>query len=260
MNDFQGRFLWYELMTTDTGKGAKFYTSLLGWTTEAWDNEMGPYTMFVNGETPMAGMMVLPAEAKVQGAPPNWLGYTGVADVDATVSRVQSLGGRVVAGPMDIPTVGRIAVLADPQGAVFAVYTPLEPAPSEGMPPVGNFAWHELGTTDPDAALAFYSDIFGWEILIEHHMGGGTLYKIFGKGGSPPLGGMYAKPPERPGPPAWLYYVLVDDVATLVPRVTALGGRVLNGPMEVPDGGVVAQCLDPQGAAFALYSNATRDR
>ncbi|NOZ77764.1 MAG: VOC family protein [Acidobacteria bacterium] len=260
MNDIQGRFLWYELMTTDTGEGARFYTSLLGWTTQEWDNEMGPYTMFVNGETPMAGMMVLPEEAKAEGAPPSWLGYTGVPDVDATVSRAQSLGGRVVAGPMDIPAVGRIAVLVDPQGAVFAIFTPLEPASKEGTPGAGSFGWHELGTTDLDDAVAFYSDIFGWKILVEHDMGGGSLYRIFGRGGPPPMGGMYAKTPQMPGPPAWLYYVLVDDVAALLPRVSELGGRVLNGPMDVPDGGVVAQCMDPQGAVFALYSNATRDR
>ncbi len=258
MNDvIRGRYLWFELLTSDTKGGQGFYTSLLGWGTQNWENEMGPYTMFVNGEVPLGGVMVLPPEAAAAGVPPNWLAYVGVPDVDATASRVESLKGKVIHAPMDIPTVGRIAILANPQGAAFAVFTPLEAPPKKEAPGVGEFSWAELGTTDLQGAFEFYSQIFGWEMVKEHDMGGGAMYRIFGWEGEHPLGGMYVKPPEMPGPPGWLYYIQVEDVAELLPRVDELGGEVLNGPMEVPDGGVIAQCRDPQGAVFALYSKAS---
>jgi len=254
----RGRYLWLELLTPDTGGGESFYTALLGWGTQDWDNgEAGdPYTMFVNGEAPIAGVMTLPPEAAAAGVPPNWLGYVGVPDTDETASRVEALNGRVIHAPKDIPGVGRIAILADPQGGAFAVFTPLEIPERSPAPGLGDFSWHELGTTDLEGAFAFYSEIFGWEKLEEHDMGGGALYRIFGRRGEQPIGGMYVKPQGMQGPPGWLYYVQVEDVAALLPRVSELGGQVLNGPMDVPDGGVVAQCMDPQGAVFALYSNA----
>ena len=155
--------------------------------------------------------------------------------------------------PTDIPTVGRYSILADPQGALIAAYTPesLGPEP-EGMAPVGEFSWHELATTDPEAAWGFYQDLFGWEKMSEFDMGAMGIYLIFGRRGTT-MGGIFRRPAEMPGPPAWLYYARVADVNAAVETVSQRGGQVLNGPKEVPGGDWVAQILDPQGGSTAVH-------
>ncbi len=249
-----GTFVWYEMMTIDTKAAVDFYTRLIGWTTQEW-NELGePYTMWVAGEKPFAGLMKLPEEARAAGAQPHWLAYVAVDDVDAVTAKAVNLGATVLVPAQDIPNVGRFSVIADPQGAVISPFKSLEASVEscDGMPML-QFSWHELGTSDLEAAWAFYSDLFGWKILEDMDMGDAGLYRMYGFEGQKPLGGMYTKPPEH-GPPGWLYYVMVEDVTTLVDQVTAFGGTVLNGPMKVPGGGSILQCLDSQGAAFAMYS------
>ena len=119
----------------------------------------------------MAGLLVLPDEVKKMGAPPHWLTYIGTPNVDETAVQAASLGGKVLRQPGDIPTIGRFAVLQDPQGAVFAAFTPLQYSPPAGPPAVGDFSWHELATTDWRAALAFYQNLFGWETTSAMDMG-----------------------------------------------------------------------------------------
>ena len=252
----RGRFVWYELMTSDPSAAQSFYTQLTGWTTKAGDVAGQPYTEWVNGETHIGGVMQLPGEAEQQGAPPHWLGYVAVPSVDETLQQAEGLGAKKLVGPMDIPTVGRIAVLQDPQGAVFAVYTPAGDVPGhDGVPAVGEFSWHELTTTDHGAAFDFYSALYGWVKTEAMDMGPGGTYQMYGRIPGRSIGGISNKPADQPGPPAsWLYYVTVPDVHAKVEQVKQLGGQVLNGPMEVPGGDFVAQCMDPQGAAFAIHS------
>jgi predicted enzyme related to lactoylglutathione lyase len=119
-------------------------------------------------------------------------------------------------------------------------------------PPVGHFSWHELATTDPEAAFAFYADLFGWEKTSAMDMGPMGVYQMFGPGGVP-FGGIYRKPAEQPGPPAWLHYARVPDTNAAVETVRQKGGQVLNGPMEVPGGDMVAMILDPQGGPSAVH-------
>ena len=251
-----GRFVWYDLMTTDPDAAQSFYTKLIGWGTQAWDGGPMPYTMWTNNDTPLGGVMTLPDEAKQAGAPPHWLAYIHRSDVDATVAKAEENQGKVLAPAQDIPKVGRFAVLADPQGAAFAVYTPAEETPGNpGPPAIGEYSWHELNTTDHENAWGFYETLFGWKKGDAMDMGEMGTYQMYSAaGGDIPLGGMFNKPKEMPGPPFWLYYVRVDDVHKSVEKVKELGGQVLNGPMEVPGGDHVAQCMDPQGAAFALHS------
>jgi predicted enzyme related to lactoylglutathione lyase len=258
MSDAEGRgcFVWFDLNTSEPAAAVDFYTQLVGWGTQKWEGGGMPYTMWANGDTPLGGVLQLPEEAKSAGAPPHWIAYVAVPDVDATVGRVGELGGGVLHPPTDIPTVGRFAVIADPQGAVIAVFAPAEPGPGRGGPPqVGEFSWHELATTDREAAFDFYHELFGWEKQEAMDMGEAGIYQIYGHG-EKPLGGMFVKPAEMPGPPAWLYYVKVADVDAAVAKVKELGGEVLNGPMEVPGGDRIAQCMDPQGAVFAIHSSA----
>ena len=154
-----GRFVWYDLMTNDPEGAKRFYGELIGWKTSKWSG--GDYEMWSAGEQMIGGIMSLPPEAK--GAPPHWLGYVAVEDVDATARKAQELGGKVHHPATDIPNVGRFAVLADPQGATFAVYrsaTGGEAPDREGM---GHFSWAELNTTDWKSAWKFYSQLFPWK-------------------------------------------------------------------------------------------------
>ena len=251
-----GRFVWYDLMTTDPDAAQSFYTKLIGWGTQVWDGGPMPYTMWTNNDTPLGGVMTLPDEAKQAGAPPHWLAYIHTSDVDATVAKAEENQGKVLVPAQGIPKVGRFAVLTDPQGAAFAVYTPAEETPKNpGPPAIGEYSWHELNTTDHENAWGFYETLFGWKKGDAMDMGEMGTYQMYSAAaGDIPLGGMFNKPKEMPGPPFWLYYVRVDDVHKSVEKVKELGGQVLNGPMEVPGGDHVAQCMDPQGAAFALHS------
>jgi predicted enzyme related to lactoylglutathione lyase len=251
-----GKFVWYDLMTTDPAGARGFYTQLVGWGTQQWDGGDQPYTLWTNGETPLGGVMELPEEARAAGAPPHWLSYVAVDDIKATASRVEELGGSVLHGPVDIRNAGAFAVLADPQGAVFAIYQSDRDYSAEtGSAGIGGFSWHELATSDSKGAFSFYSELFGWKPGEAMDMGEAGIYQLYGGGGDP-LGGMFNKPNEMPGPPMWLYYVKVGDVNEAVKKVADLGGQVINGPMEVPGGDLIAQCLDPQGALFALHSSA----
>ncbi len=252
--DYRGRFVWYELLTSDPDAAKQFYPAIAPWATSQWEGGPTPYTMWMNGETPIGGVMALPDEAKAAGAPPHWLAYIGIPDVDASVAQATQLGAKVLVDPRDIPTVGRFAVMADPQGAVFAVYTPAAQAPGhEGPATLGEISWHELATTDHAAAFDFYSQLFGWDKAEAMDMGPMGTYQMYARNGLT-VGGMFNKSKDIPGPPFWLLYVKVPNVHKGVEQVKAQGGQVLNGPMEVPGGDWVAQCADPQGAAFAIHA------
>jgi predicted enzyme related to lactoylglutathione lyase/NifU-like protein involved in Fe-S cluster formation len=251
----KGRFVWYDLMTSNPDNAIPFYQKIVGWGTQKWDGVgNGAYTMWTSGGAPIGGVMQLPPEAAAGGAPPHWLLYVFAPDVDATVKRAQQLGGMVHVPPTDIPTVGRFAVLADPQGAAFAVFAAAQDAPGhEGAPNIGEFSWHELATTDYEAAWNFYHDLFGWEKDSAMDMGPAGMYQLFKRNGVQ-LGGMYNKPADMPAPPHWLCYAKVDDVQKRVDTIKNLGGQILVGPMEVPGGDWIVVGMDPQGAAFALHS------
>jgi predicted enzyme related to lactoylglutathione lyase len=250
-----GSFGWYELMTSDPQAAEGFYTQLIGWTTQPWEGGDRPYTVWALDANPLGGLMELPDEVKQAGAPPHWIGYVMVESADATAGRVRELGGEVLHPPTEIPGAGRFSVIRDPQGAVLAIYESAEQMSDEECTPgVGRFSWHELVTSDHEAAYTFYAELFGWEKMDAMDMGPGGIYQLYGRRGAH-LGGMFNKPAEMPGPPMWLYYISVQDVNSAVDKVKELGGQVVNGPMEVPGGDLIAQCLDPQGALFALHSS-----
>lgn len=242
-----GRFSWHEVMTTDTDAARSFYTQITGWGTSIWDGGDEPYEMWMNGEMPVAGLMGLPAP----DVPPCWLAYLSTPDLDDTLAKVKSGGGSVLA-EMQVPEVGRFAVITDPQGGAIAVIEPEGDAGGhDGQPALGEFSWRELSTTDADAAWAFYSDVFGWEATSRMDMGEAGFYQMFGLG-TQPLGGIYNTP--KGAPVGWLLYIRVPDAHAAADTVRELGGQVLNGPMEVPGGDFIAQCLDPQGVPFAVHS------
>lgn len=256
-----GRFIWYDLMTPDPEGAIDFYTKVVGWSITDWKHggEEGalPYKMWTAGEKPVGGVIALPEAAKAQGAPPQWVAYCTVPDANAAASKNEELGGEILMAPKTVPGVGTFGVLRDPQGAVFAPFTPeQEDLNQGGVPQPGEFSWHELATTDYEAAFEFYSGIFGWEKTDDLDMGEGMIYQMYGPGGesAESYGGMYTKPAEMPGPPHWLYYITVADIESGAGRVTENGGQILHGPIEVPGGDFIAMCMDPQGAGFALHA------
>ncbi|MDB6103552.1 MAG: putative glyoxylase [Gammaproteobacteria bacterium] len=249
--EIRGRFVWHELMTTDTDAASDFYSNVVPWKTQ--DSGMPSYTLWMSGKYQAGGLSALPQEEA--SAPPHWIIYIGTPDVDATVEAAEKLGGKVIKAASDVPNVGRFAVLSDPQGAAFAVFTPLpvsgDVAPGGG---VGDFTWHELATTDPEAAFAFYSELFGWSKGAAHEMGEMGVYQLVSHGGQD-VGGVF-KARDNSTPPSWLSYVRVADATKAAGAAKAAGGRILNGPMEVPGGSWIVQILDPQGGAFAVVEAA----
>ena len=254
-----GRFVWYELLTTDVPGAIAFYSDVVDWKTQKW--ETGDYTMWVGSQGPLGGVTPLPDRAKQMGAGPYWQANVQVADVDQTVEAAKRLGGQVLVAE-DVPTVGRFAIIADPQGAVIAVFTPSGAMQPHDTARPGEFSWHELYTTDNEAAFGFYNKIAGWERLGEFDMGPAGKYILWGRGGKQ-LGGMMTKtrdmklPDGRDLPPSWLFYITTDDLDAALARARARGARLINGPMPVPGGQRIVQLLDPQGAMFALVTPPT---
>jgi predicted enzyme related to lactoylglutathione lyase len=246
-------FVWYELMTTDLDAAEAFYAGVVGWNAQDSGMPGMRYTRMLAGSTPVAGAMTLPQEVCDAGGRPGWMGYIGVPDADAAVEKLTQAGGKVHRPPADIPGIGRFAVVADPQGATFALFQPHGGAqePASPMSP-GHIGWHELYAGDGAEAFAFYSGQFGWSKGDAMDMGPMGTYQLFAAGGLP-IGGMMTKPPAIPQP-YWGFYFTVPEINAAVDRVKSGGGQVLNGPMEVPGGAWIIQGLDPQGAAFALVA------
>jgi predicted enzyme related to lactoylglutathione lyase len=245
--DLRGRFIWHELLTTDTAAAAAFYPRVVPWRTHP--SSMPGYTIWMAGQTQVGGLMALPSDAA--GTPPHWLVYVGTPGVDATAEQAQRLGARLVKAASDIPNVGRFAVLADPQGATFAVYTPAAAAASTTPPGgAGGFSWHELATTDVAGALRFYGELFGWRKGPGHDMGAMGVYQLFEHGGTQVGGMCNVQGPSTP--PSWLSYVQVTDTQRAVGAAKSAGGRLMHGPMDVPGGSSIALFMDPQGGTFAV--------
>jgi uncharacterized protein len=248
-----GRPVWYELMTTDTAAAERFYRNVVGWTAAPFDGSPTPYTVLKrSGDVGVAGLMKRPEGMNM---PPFWAMYVAVPNLDDAVAHITRLGGSELSPTIDVPTVGRLQMLKDPQGAAFYIIQP-EPTGErpETAPEVGEASWHELMTTDAPAALKFYSEIFGWQPSEALDMGPMGKYHMFNRPHGM-IGGMMNKPPEMAHvPPHWAIYFRVPDINAAVERVTANGGKILNGPMEVPGGDWVLNAIDPQGAAFSLHA------
>jgi len=249
-----GQFFWYDVMTTDTRAAAGFYGEVLGWGVQKADAEGKEYSIFtVNGQG-VAGLMPIPEDAARHGACPAWMGYIAVDDVDAAAEQLKREGGTVHKGPVTVPGIIRFAVVSDPQGAGFMIARGLS---RETPPPIpagvpGTIGWRELYAGEGQSAFAFYEKMFGWTRADAHDMGEMGVYQLFATGAEP-AGGIMTKPPAVPRP-CWGYYFNVSAVDAGADRVKAAGGKVINGPMEVPGPMYIIQCTDPQGAYFALVA------
>jgi predicted enzyme related to lactoylglutathione lyase/uncharacterized protein YbaA (DUF1428 family) len=248
-----GDYILYELLTPDAAAAQSFYASILGWKFADSGQPDMDYRIINAGEHSVGGLMAITKDMADHGAKPIWLGYVAVDDVDATVAAVETRGGSVQMPAMDIPTVGRIAMVADPQGAPLYVMKPLGEGKSlafaDDCPRPGHCAWNELRTPDQAAAWAFYGELFGWKQDGEMDMGPFGKYQFIRHGAL--LGAMMAAPAEM-GPPRWTQYFRVENIDTAKAAVEAGGGKVVHGPQEIPGGDFSMNCIDPQGAGFGL--------
>jgi predicted enzyme related to lactoylglutathione lyase len=247
-----GRFCWMELYARDREAAAAFYCAVVGYVPRSWAGH--DYTLLAAGEHTVGGVVSLDEEALAAGAPPQWLPYVGVDDVDAFVPRALGLGARAVVPPFDAGDVGRVAVLQDPALAAFAVLARRDGAGmniADAGP--GHVAWRELATDGVEAAWAFYADLFAWTHPTPDLDRGpiGPCRRIRPPGADADVGGMHTRPAEQ-GRAAWLHFLSVHDLDAALARVVDGGGQVVSGPMVVPTGDRVARCVDPEGARFGL--------
>jgi predicted enzyme related to lactoylglutathione lyase len=252
-----GDFIWYELMTPDPDGAKTFYDAVVGWSIEQQSQFPNGYRMIGRSDGGSAGgLLPLTEEMRSHGAHASWIGYINVDDVDAAVSSIESAGGKALMPAFDIPDIGRVAMIADPQGAPVYVMKPTPPAAdpegsSDVFSPsdVQRVGWNELGTSDPAAARRFYGENFGWSSDEFMPMGEMGEYRFWDHHGVR-LGALCGTMPGQP--PKWRYYFRVHSIREAKSAVEAKGGTIAMGPHEVPSGDWIVIGTDPQGAEFAL--------
>jgi predicted enzyme related to lactoylglutathione lyase len=243
-------------MTTDVAGARAFYTEVIGWRARDASTPHLPYTLLTSGDVEIGGLMGLPAEATKKGAMPRWMGYVGVNDVAVVADQIRRLGGKIYVPPTET-NIGRISVVADLEMATLGLIDAMEPQQSESreFDQPARVGWCELLAARPDEAFAFYSKLFGWQ-RAEAEAGAMDSYQLL-LAGNQMIGGIFAKR-EREPVSFWLYYFNVDDIDAATKRLKDAGGRIFEGPVEVPGDTWVARCVDPQGATFAIQGRRGR--
>jgi uncharacterized protein len=249
-----GTFSYAELATTDAADAKRFYGGLFEWEFEDVPMpDAEPYTIArIDGDS-VAGLTPQQPQQREAGIPPHWFNYITVESADETAARVKELGGTVHAGPFAVMDIGRMAVIADPTGAMFGIWEAGEGIGAERVNDPGSLTWNDLATNDTEAASKFYSSLFGWSID-ELDTGGGPRYWSISHEGAAAgrNGGMRELSPEEEGvPPNWAAYFAVESVDEALAKAQQLGGSKVFGPMEVPSG-TFAAISDPQGAVFSV--------
>jgi predicted enzyme related to lactoylglutathione lyase len=236
---------WVDLGTGDIAKAGAFYSALFGWTVNEGPPEAGGYAIAELRGKPVAGL-----GPQQNPGPPVWATYVNVDDADAVIGKVAGAGGMVIVPPMDVMEAGRMAILADPAGAVVGVWQPKEHKGAGVVNEPGTLTWNELMTNDTAGAKAFYNTVFGWGEVT--HGEGAAAYTEFQVGGRS-IAGMMEKPAELPAqmPPFWGVYFAVADTDATAAKVTELGGSIMMPPRDI-EPGRFAVAIDPTGAAFSV--------
>jgi predicted enzyme related to lactoylglutathione lyase len=251
-----GAFCWFELATTNQDSAKDFYRALFGW--DIQDDDMGPmgvYTRFQIGGKDVAAASTLQKDQLAHGVPPNWLIYIMVTDADASAAKVTAAGGTVVAGPFDVDTHGRMAIISDPAGAMFAIW---QPKATAGVGVTGvphTVGWADLSTPNAAAAAKFYGDVFGWKTAAGKNMApaGPDDYAHI-MNGADMIGGIPPASQQQPGvPPHWMIYFEVTSCDTMVAKAKALGASVFVDTMAIGENGSIAVLADREGAVFAFH-------
>lgn len=261
MGNAHGNFIWYELMAADLDAQRAFYEAVIGWRIDGDpQTETGmDYRMVAAGETPVAGAFQLTPDMIDGGARTGWMGYVAVEDVDATLAAMAADGATVTMPAHDIPGIGRMAMISDPQGAPLYLMTPTPPggdpdAVSRSFDPdaIGHCAWNELSTSDPSAALTFYQKHFGWTKGTTMPMGDMGDYQLIEHDGRE-TGAVMSRMTDGP-PPLWHFYWHLADIDAAKTRIEAEGGTVMHGPAEVPGDEFIIVATDSQGAMFSVLA------
>ncbi|HEY3749447.1 MAG TPA: VOC family protein [Pseudonocardiaceae bacterium] len=236
---------WVDLSTPDVSAAAEFYGTLFGWQVQDSMAEAGGYRLADLRGKPVAGI----GPQMQPGMPPAWATYIATADADATAKAVNEAGGQTLMAPMEVMDVGTMAVFTDPTGAAFAVWQAGQHIGAGIVDEPGSLSWNELTTRQPEAAIPFYRDVFGWD-SVTHDMGG-TPYTEWLLDGRGSVGGMMPMDDSFPAevPAHWAVYFAVADADATVAKATELGGAVVVPPTDIPQGRF-AMLVDPQGAAF----------
>jgi predicted enzyme related to lactoylglutathione lyase len=244
-----GTFSWADLTTTDQDAAKAFYSGLFGW--EAEDVPVGEgmtYTMMRLGGRDAAAISSQPQMLRDAGAPPTWNSYVTVASADEAAARAAQLGATVVSAAFDVMDAGRMAVLQDPQGAFLMVWEPRANIGAGVVNGPGALSWNELAAPDPDAAAAFYRELFGWSVA---PLPESPMPYLWASNGDAGAAGIRA--PTQGEPPHWLVYFGTDDLDASLARAGELGGSSPTGAHAVGDDLRIGVVQDPQGAVVALY-------
>ena len=246
-----GTFSWVDLAAHDADAAERFYTRLFGWTAERM--QFGPaesdvYVMLRRDGRDAAALYAMDPTQKAQGLPSAWLSYVTVESADEAAARARTLGGTVLADAFDVVDAGRMALLGDPSGAMFAAWEPGRQVGATVRDEPGSLCWNELATRDMDRAAEFYGALFGWRA---EPMEGAPQPYLMMMNGDTPAGGIYTMPDKMEGtPPHWAPYFAVEDTDETVRRAEELGGSVMMPPHDLPEVGRFAMLRDPQGAWF----------
>jgi hypothetical protein len=257
MTNSHGSFIWYELLTKDAKAAKAFYDEVVGWNIDAEPAPGGmDYRMIVAPDGLAGGVMALDDGMLAGGARPVWLGYFGVDDVDASVASITAAGGQVQMPATDIPGVGRLAMVTDPQGIPFYVMRGASDETSTAYQRMGmgHVSWNELITPDADAALGFYEQQFAVTKIGSMDMGPMGEYSFVANTESQGDAIGAVMPLPEGGHPGWFFYFRVPEINAAKDRVEAAGGTVRMGPMEVPGGEWVLSADDPEGVPFGLVA------
>jgi uncharacterized protein len=249
-----GTFSWVELFTTDLEDAKRFYGSLFDWQTE------GASATATRGGKAVAAITEQPDPQRSAGVPPHWLSYVTVASADDSAARAAELGGSVHAGPFDLGDVARMAVVADPTGAMLGLWQARGSIGSELVNDPGCLTANELATDDVEAATSFYRGLFGWSI---EQVGGddGPSYWLIHHDGAAQgrNGGMRELTSGESGvPPNWVPYFTATSIEDALARADELGGGTLVGATAIPAGRFAA-VRDPQGGVFSIFEGAVDD-
>ncbi|MGE0813973.1 MAG: VOC family protein [Vicinamibacterales bacterium] len=258
-----GSFIWYELMTGDPDAAKTFYDAVVGWSiapAPAANAGGMDYRMIGRSDGRFAGgVMRLSDDMRAHGARPMWAPYLSAPDTDAAVAAITADGGRVLMPATTLDGVGRLAMVADPQGVPIYLMTATPPpgqaeTDSDVFSPTAEqrVGWNELASPDLAASKAFYARHFGFEFNESMSMGPMGDYCFIDHHGQR-LGAIMQRQSELQ-PAAWLLYFRVPVLAAAKAAIEAGGGTVLVGPMQVPTGQWILLAMDPQGAGFGLLS------
>lgn len=234
---------WVDHASPDPAAAAAFYAGLLGWDAPPGPAEMGGYRVCTLRGHPVAGI-----GPQTSPDPVAWTSYLNVDDAAVSTARAETEGAKVLAGPMAVDGEGHFALLSDPVGARFGIWQPGRHVGATLVNEPGTLCWNELITTDIEAEIVFYHSVFGWEA---RRSAAYTEFLVAER----TIAGMMLKPDSVPAevPPFWSVYFAVADLGEGLARAAELGGSVLMGPTEIPEG-PFAVLRDPLGATFNLIA------